>query len=165
MVGVGITAAAATAAGVHYFLNRSSAGKGETEEDVESSGGKKKKRKKKKKKKKKERGVATENNSAATSQAAGSKKAWPLLLISTTQIPGLPALGKKPGSQGEFEQLVDVLTYMYAAQQGTAMCLMAMGRVQDAIKLGFLTQAKRAKLNLSGTVAEDAPTPSRNQRA
>ena len=26
MVGVGITAAAATAAGVHYFLNRSSAG-------------------------------------------------------------------------------------------------------------------------------------------
>ena len=39
------------------------------------------------------------------------------------------------------------------------MCLMAMGRVQDAIKLGFLTQAKRAKLNLSGTVAEDAPTP------
>ena len=79
MVGVGITAAAATAAGVHYFLNRSSAGKGETEEDVPTSGGKKKKRKKKKKKKKKERGVATENGFAATSQAAGSEKARPHL--------------------------------------------------------------------------------------
>jgi hypothetical protein len=162
MLGAGITAAAATAAGVHYLLNQSSSDTASTSA-VKSSGKKKKKKKKKKSKAPKKAQKKAQKKTAAAAAAAARgvvavHSAAPPR-VSAMSIPGLTAAGAAPRTQGEFEQLVAILTHMYAAQQGTAMCLMALGRTQDAIKLGFTTAAKRAQLNLSGIVAEDAPVP------
>ena len=146
MVGVGITAAAATAAGVHYLL-KNNANNGGTK-----TAQKKKSKKKKRSKKKK----AQKKAAVATSSSKTTKAAVLPANVSPLNVPGLSSAG---GRKSKFEQMVDVLTSMYAAQQGAAMCFMAVGREQEALRLGFQTKAKRDKLGLSGSITKDAPVP------